>query len=88
MVRSAANQEGTMRNRGEAPGGALQGAGGAGREQLELWRGSQPALQRICPSARTSTETGAGLRPDPLQISLEVSGATGGGALAGRGRAP
>lgn len=77
-----------MRNRSEASGGALRGAGDAERDQLELWRGAQPALPRSYVTARYSGGTMAARHLDPLQLSLEVSGATRGGAAAGRGRAP
>ena len=77
-----------MRNRGEAPVGALKRSGEAGREQLELWRGSQPGLPKNRPTPRSSAGTNAALRLDPQQLSLEVSGAKRGGAVAGQGRAP
>lgn len=77
-----------MRDRGEAPGGALQRSGKAGKEQLELWRGSQPTPPRNRPMARSSAGIEAALRLDPLQLSLEVSRAGRGGAVAGQGRAP
>lgn len=77
-----------MRNRGEAPGGALKRSGEAGKEQLELWRGSQPGLRKNHPTSRSSAGTNAALRLDPLQLSLEVSGAGRGGTVAGQGRAP